>query len=117
MSFATRAQSTANRLLTKYGQVCAVTRTVKGSFDPTTGESTVSSTSTYDISCYTSNYARQEIDNILVQQNDIRLIVYSATAPEIDDVVSVDSKDYRVLDVQRIKAMGLVVMYKCQVRV
>lgn len=117
MSFATNLQATANRLLTKYGQVCTVTRTVKGAFDPTTGESAVSSTSTYEISCYTSNYTRQEIDNILVQQNDIRLIVYSNTAPEIDDVMSIDSKDYRVLDVQLIKAMGLAVIYKCQVRV
>lgn len=115
MSFATRAQATANGLLSKYGQVITVTRYAKSAFDPATGEVTTT-TSTYNINAYTSQYTNKEIDNILVQQGDIRLIVYSIAAPLIDDVASIDSKDYRILDVQKVKVSSSIIMYKCQVR-
>lgn len=108
---------TAYRLLYTYGQAALVTRNVKSAFDVATGEAGIASTSTFNIVCYTSNYTKSEIDNTLVQRRDIKLIVSSATAMNIDDVVTIDAKDYRVLDVQIVKFRNTDIIYKCQVRV
>lgn len=115
MSFSDRLKDATRRLLNTYGQSVVMTRNTKSAYDATTGE-VITTTTSYTVSAYTSEYDQEEINGVEVQQGDILLLVYSVEPPVLDDIASVDSVNYRVMSVRKIKGMNSVIMYKCQLR-
>lgn len=115
MTLVTRMQSTASKLLTKYGQSIAASRT-DGTFNPMTGSTVNDEPTTYSGVGYPSNYSKQDIDGDLVRQDDTLLIFYSTTAPQLNDLFTVGSKVMTALSVQLVTLSGSNIIYKIQLR-
>lgn len=117
MSLLTSMQAVANKLLTDKGESVTFSRESAGTFDPVTGTTTGSTTSTFSGYCHPSPYALQEIDGTLVQQGDIRLMVESMTStPQPGDTVTFRSEAYRVMSNRPISVQGGDAAYYCQLR-
>jgi len=114
-AFSDRLTATALRLLTQYGQFVACHRENTSSYNPSTGEVTITSRSDYDGYGYPSNYTLSQIDGVLVQQGDILLILSTTTEPEVNDICEVGAT-YTMLAIQKITAQGSNVVYKIQLR-
>lgn len=108
--------NTANRLLSVYGQSISVSRNNTSAFNPTTGVVANTTYTEYEGYGYPSQYKASQIDGSIIQQGDILLIFSCATAPLVNDVFTVGSKDYTALDIQNITAQGSNVIYKVQLR-
>lgn len=94
------------------------TRVTEGAYNVST--STVASGSTVTFTTYgvTTNYSKQEIDGTLVTDDDILLTVNNnGTAPAVGDVATLDSVDYRVVNVDKTRINGVDVIYECQLRI
>ena len=116
MSFYVNLAVTAERLLTKFGATLTFTRPTTVAFDPVLGAATGDATTFTGIGCK-FGYRASEIDGVQVQRGDVRLICNAmATAPLIDDSVSLDSVSYRVMDVEVVKPAATGIIYKLQVR-
>jgi hypothetical protein len=116
MSFYGGLQSTAARLLAKYGQNITFTRQASSSLNPVTGVVT-STPATYTGYGAAFGYGASEVDGVLVQMGDIRLLLEATdTAPEVDHTCVIDSKTYRVMDVKTSSPAGTVTHYTVQLR-
>lgn len=116
MTFATRMQSTALNLLTKYGRSVTLTRVTEGTYNPETSDTGVSFTTTFSGYGHPSPYSVQELDNELILLTDIKLLFYSTTVPSIGDTASIDNLSYRVMSVQKLNAQGQNIVYILQLR-
>lgn len=116
MTFSTNMKSVAERLLMAYGQSVSVVRDNIGSYDSSTGTVTDSSDTNYSGYGHPSNYQKQYIDGVLIQQGDVRLTFYSTTAPLVSDIFTVGGKAYTALNVETISAQGSDVYYIVQLR-
>lgn len=115
-NFYDNLKSVASKLLQDKGQQLTFTRAGSAAFDPVTGGNTKSE-STYTGYGAAFDYNKAEIDGVVVQRGDIRLILEAtATEPENDDTVSIDSESYRVMNVKKTSPAGTVVAYELQLR-
>lgn len=112
-----QAQTAAN-LLAKYGEPVIVTFTDWAQYNPITGASSGSSTtSTVTAVGYPSKYHTKDMDGVVIQAGDIRLILELITpTPVIGCLVSVNGTTYRIMDVQNIRLSGENIIFICQVR-
>lgn len=112
-----QAQTAAN-LLAKFGEPVTVTFTKGVVYNPITGEANgVSVTSTVNAVGYPSKYKTKEVDGVVIQAGDIRLILQLITpTPVIGCVVSVNGTDYRIMNIQSIRLSGQDIIFICQVR-
>lgn len=116
-SLSTSLKSLGISLITEFGQVVTVTRNTVVSYDPVTSNTTTS-TSTYSAYGVPEEYSNNQVDGVNVLVGDIRLLVGGITAePNIGDVVSLSSIDYRVISVGREVLNGEAVLYYLQLRV
>ncbi len=123
-AFSDRMTATARRLLSppanyndqKYGQAISCGRILAGEYNPVTGEVDTSSTSSYSGYGYLSNYNQNQIDGTIIQQDDILLILSTATEPKLDDTMATAAKIYTAIAIQKITAQGNNVIYKVQLR-
>lgn len=115
----TALQSTAETLLRDNGQSITFSYTSGAVIDPATG--TVSDSGTTEtVTGYgiATNFQKAEIDGETVLASDLRLIANNvATEPQPDWTVSVNSKTWRVMNVQPINPAGTNVIYICQLRI
>lgn len=117
MSFYGGLANTATNLLTKYGQTVTFSRETGGAFDPTLGEESGATTTTWTGNGAAFNFNRSEIDGVMVQASDLRLLLEAvSTAPAIGDQVTVDSVAYHVISVTPASPGGVVVKYDLQIR-
>lgn len=115
-TFSDNMTATALRLLTAYGEAVSVTRDNITSFNPATGSITDASDTNYTGVGHPQDYAINEIDGTLIQQNDVRLIFYSTTVPVVNDIFTVNSKVYTALNVEQLRAQGANICYIVQLR-
>lgn len=116
MSFSGRMRATTLKLLSKYGQYVAWERKIENEFNPITGEVETTNTLDYEGYGYPANYKQSQIDGTTIKQGDILLILYTEEQPLVNDVFTVDDKDYTCQDAQRITAEGQNILYKLQLR-
>lgn len=117
MSLATDFASTAQELLTTFGQSVTFSRETQGTFVPSTGAVGSGSPSTFSAVVYPGVYKTNEIDGVSVLSTDTRLITYSSTKPLVGDTVSLNTQNLRVENVQNITVNAVSVLYICQCRV
>lgn len=117
MTFAVDMQAVAASLLSEFGQVLTFTRNTNTIYNPATGGVDAVSSATYSGYGHPSFYSLAETDGTLVQTNDVRLLVYSTTAPTQQDTVLLDSIVYQILTVQKVNAQGSTIVYRLQLRV
>lgn len=112
-----QAQTAAN-LLAKYGEPVTVTFTQGVLYDPITGKANgVTVTSAVDAVGYPSKYHTKDLDGVVIQAGDIRLILELITPePVIGCLVTVNGTIYRIMDIQSIRLSGQDVIFICQIR-
>lgn len=118
MSLAGTLTTIATQLITQFGEAVTFTREVPGEYDPTTGDTLPSNTVTYTAFGVPENYKNQEIDGVTVMQGDRKVTIYKTTmVPEVNDAITLNGANYRVIDVELIRAQGQDIIYQMQVRV
>lgn len=117
MSLSTQLRDTAIQLLTDFGELVTASRKVEGAYDVSTGATAASTDTTYQGYGSSSQYFTREIDGEVIQLGDLILYFQTGTLPLVGDVVTFDSKAYRVMDVQSLRAQGIDVVYKLQLRI
>jgi hypothetical protein len=112
-----QAQTAAN-LLAKFGEPVTVTFTNWARYNPITGEASGSSTtSTVAAVGYPSQYKIKDLDGVVIQAGDIRLILELITpVPVIGCLVAIGGTTYRIMNIQNIRLTGQDVIFICQVR-
>jgi len=108
-----RMKSTAYRLIDRFGQSLDFTRETGETYDPSTG-TTSSTTETYSADVVWGDYNKNEIDDTLVKQGDARLVV--AGEVKVDDRVTFNNKEWRVIDVSPLTPGGVELYTEAQVR-
>lgn len=117
MTFSTDMYEVGLELLTELGEPITFVRDLVGSYSPMTGEVTdLSNNTPYTGYGHPSNYTLSQIDGTIIQQNDILLILSSADTPIVNDIFTVGSVAYTALSVQKIRAQGMNIIYKVQLR-
>lgn len=111
----TRTRATAERLLSRFGQIGALRRTVSAGdvFNPT------QTTTDYPCTFAVLDYARGLIDGTLIQQSD--QMVYLSTAglavePAVTDQLVVGGSPLTIVNVKPLAPAGTVVFWELQVR-
>ncbi len=125
----TKPQATTDRLLTKFGQSVTLTKTVQGSYDPTTGNitnTTTTQTGTGTILDYGTQQAGiYSAPGSLIQMGDKQLMLSALktdgaalTAPVNGDTVTdAAGKVWTITQVKAMAPAGTVVLYDCNLRV
>lgn len=116
-NFSTRMATTALRLIVTYGEAITLTRVVEGAYDPATGSTGAPTTTPYSGYGAPTNYNKLEVDGQQVKTSDIRLLVHAlSVVPIPGDIVTLNSADYRVMDVDQTRAQGEDIIYTLQLR-
>ena len=116
-SFYNGLAATATSLLDTYGQTVTLSRLTGATFNPTLGEDSGGSTTTWTGNGAAFNYKNSEIDGVMIQEKDMRLTLEAvSTTPEIGDQVTVDSLNYHVVSVTETSPGGVVVKFDIQLR-
>ncbi len=125
MTFYPRMQQTSNRLLKGKGQTVTLTHTVPGTYDPTTGQITNTTTTQTGTGAVIDWDARQ-VDGTLIKVGDRRLLLSplnssgaALTAPVLGDTVT-DAAGVvytLVAPLKTISPAGTAVLYDCNLRV
>jgi len=116
MSFSSDLKNVALELLSTLGQAVTFKREVINSYNPATGEVDEDAFITYSGYGQPENYESSQIDNVLIQQNDILLLLYSVTEPQVNDIFTVSSKEYTAQNVKIYQGEGSQIMYLVQLR-
>lgn len=118
MSLAGTLTAIATQLITEFGEAVTFTREVAGEYDPTTGDTLPGDTVTYTAFGVPENYAQKEIDGVNIIQGDRKVTIYKTTiVPEVNDAITLNGANYRVISVEQIRAQGLDIIFQMQVRV
>ena len=112
-----RLAQTASDLLEDLGQQVTITRRTVSAFDGATGIETLGTATTFTGWGAGFNFKKSEIDGTVIQAGDIKLLLEATTtAPIIGDMVTYESIDYRVMDVDRLSPGGVVLRFNLQLR-
>ena len=106
-------------VLTRLGEAITFTYETGEVRDPATGE-VVTPATTAEVAGlgYPGGYRNMDIDGDVIRRGDIRLTAEKvSTRPQAGWRCTVDSVEYRVMDVRKVRQSGLDVVYICQLRV
>lgn len=111
--------TSARNVLTKLGEAITFTYETGEVRDPATGQIiTPATTVTVDGFGYPGDYKSMDIDDDAIRRGDIRLTAEAVSErPQVGWRCTVDSKEYRVMDVRKVRFSGADVVYVCQLRV
>lgn len=110
-------QETASKLLKKFGEPLVFKYETGGGFHPDTGEPLPATVVTVNGFGYPGRYESSDIDGTSIRSSDIRLTVERVSErPQVGWNVTVDAKEYRVMDVRNVRLSGSDVIYICQIR-
>lgn len=110
----TPLQSSATALIQRFGKQLTFTRVTKGAYDPNTGQ-TSDSSATYTKYACVFDYSNTEVNDTTILQGDRRLLA-EAGDYEVNDTVSIDSKDYRIISISENKPSDTQMSVNIQVR-
>jgi hypothetical protein len=106
-------QNTAAKMLAKFGRSVNLTKTVPGTFDPTTGTSSGNTTTTEDVSAVFVGISQKWKDKFVIEQGDsVALVAADGLEPEQNDVLD----GWTILAVEAVKPADTAVLFKCHVR-
>jgi hypothetical protein len=90
------------------------TRTTKGAYDPNTG-TTSDTSSTFQKYACVFDYTDSERADSRIELGDRRVLA-EGHAYKINDLVSIDSEDYRIISISNIQPSSTIVACNLQVR-
>lgn len=95
-------QSTATRLIEKFGRDLTFARQTQGAYNPATGQ-TSNTSSTFTKKCVVSDFSDMSNTTQGVEvMGDVKLLALNGNYV-VDDTVTIDGSVYRVVDVKEIK--------------
>ena len=123
MTFYTRLQNTAQKLLKGKGQSLTLTKVTAGTYNPATGGMTGGTTSTQLAYGAVFEYGNKNIDGTLIKVGDKQLLLSAfktdgtaLTAPVVNDTVTIGGIVYTVTQVKSLAPAGTIVLYDCNLR-
>lgn len=124
MTFYTRLQNTAQKLLKGKGQSLTLTHIVPGTYSPSTGGMTGGSTSTQAAYGAVFDYGAKQIDGTLIKAGDKQLLLSAfktdgtaLTAPVLGDTVSIGGVVYTLVEpLKTVGPAGITVIYEANLR-
>lgn len=105
-------------LLDDLGRSLTIRKKTTGAYDPATSSATLSNTDVSAFGCLL-NYGDKERDGSMIQAGDRKAVIKAkdiASAPEINDFIVYESKEYKIVNVRQIEESGVDIAYICQVR-
>lgn len=105
---------TANKLITKYGREFTFTRVTKGAYDPATGNTSGDTSVSFSSTAVKSDFSAYERNDSSIKIDDVRLIALASGAFLVDDFVTIEGEEYRLIRVDPIKPGSIVVAYTLQ---
>lgn len=115
MSLYPRLYNTALRLLQNYGVEYTFTHITPGAYDPATDTDAPGTSTDYTAYCVRDQYSVLEKADSSVEVGDISMIATVANF-DVDDLVEIDSEDYRIVNVEPIKPGPTTLAYILQLR-
>lgn len=110
-------------LLEKHGRQATLVKNTYGSYDPSTGTTSVSSSSSYTINAYFADYSLGEVDGDKVQLGDRKVYIgrsdingSTLPLPDVEDTITGVGDTLVIKRVQQIYNADNLVCYICQVR-
>ena len=124
MTFYTRLQNTAQKLLKGKGQTLTLTKVTAGTYNPATGAMTGASTSTQAAYGAVFDYGAKQIDGTLIKAGDKQLLLSAfktdgtaLTAPVLGDTVSIGGVVYTLVEpLKTVGPAGITVIYEANLR-
>ena len=113
-----KARATALKLLNKFGKSVTLTMVTEGTYDPTTGEVSGSSTSTEIPKALLEDFNGVDYVSGLVEKGDRKLTTPAKgyTEPKPNDTFTVGSDVYKVIAVETVWSGEQAAIYISQVR-
>ena len=117
MSLSSTLKKVSSNILVKFGAPVTFSQETYTSFDPENGK-TVSTTSTFTVNGVVDFYSKDEVNGTTILSGDIKLIIESnGNVPTNEDVATIESIDYRVMNVLHVSPAGVAIIYEVQLRV
>jgi len=124
MTFYTRLQNTAQKLLKGKGQTLTLTKVTAGTYNPATGAMTGTTTSTQTAYGAVFDYGTKQIDGTLIKAGDKQLLLSAfktdgtaLTAPVLGDTVSIGGVVYTLVEpLKTVGPAGITVIYEANLR-
>lgn len=116
MTLFSRLAATASRQLAEKGESVTFTRTVPGTFNPATGETTGSTTTTFTAKAYPSGFGFALKNGESIQAGDKRLTMESGNKPQTGDIATLSDGDMTVVDFDTVGLTNDAVIYVVQLR-
>ncbi len=124
MTFYTRLQNTAQKLLKGKGQSLTLTKVTAGTYNPATGAMTGTTTSTQTAYGAVFDYGSKQIDGTLIKAGDKQLLLSAfktdgtaLTAPVLGDTVSIGGVVYTLVEpLKTVGPAGITVIYEATLR-
>lgn len=124
MTFYTRLQNTAQKLLKGKGQSITLTKVTAGTYNPATGAMTGTTTSTQTAYGAIFDYGAKQIDGTLIKAGDKQLLLSAfktdgtaLTAPVLGDTVSIGGVVYTLVEpLKTVGPAGITVIYEANLR-
>ena len=117
MSLSTTLKRVSSTILVNMGAPVTFRQESETAFDAETGQ-TFTETSTFTVSGVVDTYSKDEINGTTIHNGDIKLTIEAkGHIPENGDVATIESKDYRVMNVLPVSPAGVAIIYEVQLRV
>ena len=108
--------NTATRLITRFGREHTFTRVTYGAYDPVSGTSPETS-ATFTANAVKEEFSAFERNDSSIQVDDIKLIAEAVSDGfEVDDSITIESEEYKLIRVDPIKPGPTVVAWTLQAR-
>ena len=115
MSFASRAVSTADKMISKYGSSVVLRNKYNCSYDPDIGEE-VCTIDDYPTTGAISAYTIRDSDLAAVVNGDLSCLVQTDMNITKSWTVSYDGKEWEVIDITKTTAQDMTIVQRLQIR-
>ncbi len=115
MSLASGLNTTALRLINKYGNDMTLNKVVKGTYNPATGKTGADSVTNISIKGTFELFTSDEIKGSILQ-GDIKVLLVTTETIDTSFKLVFNGKSYSVIDIVPSIAQNLIIIYQLQVR-
>jgi len=122
MDFYPRMQAMANKLLRGKGQTVTLTRQTAGTYNPATGQATITTTTQTGVGAI-FDYADKNIDGALIVSGDKQLLLSALnsvgtalTPPAVNDTVTAGGVVRTITRIKTLSPAGITIIFDCNLR-
>jgi len=111
-------QEAAALLIDDQGRPATLRRVTEGSYVPATGTA-ANTTADYPVMVLLLNYTDFQRQDGLIEAGDRKAVIKAqdlSVVPDIQDLLIVEAKELRIVNVRQVEQSGQDVIYICQVR-